>query len=53
MKKIPCIKCNKHRTFKNPKIPYIFDKTLFFSIICDKCGSKDEKHLRKKNQLRY
>ena len=43
MEKMSCIKCSKYKKFKNPKTPYIFDKTLVFSIICDKCGSKDEK----------
>ena len=42
MKKIYCIKCNKYRIFKNPKILYIFDKTLTLSIIYKKCGSNDE-----------
>ena len=50
--KIYCIKCNKYRNFKNPKISYTFDKTLFVSIICDKCGSNHEKYLEKKDQLR-
>ena len=38
IKKIYCIKCNKHRKFKKS----IFDQTLVPSIICDKCGSKDK-----------
>ena len=37
-----CIKCDKHRKFKNPKMSYIFDKSLALSIICDTCVSKDE-----------
>ena len=40
--KIYCIKCTEYRKFKNLKI-YIFSKTLFLSIICDKCGSEDKK----------
>ena len=55
MKKTYWIKCNKYRNFKNSKISYIFDETLILSIVCDKCGSKDEKRfkdLKKKNQLR-
>ena len=43
MKIIYCIKCNNYREFKNPKIPYVFDKTLLLSIICGKYGSNDEK----------
>ena len=42
--------CMKYRTFKNTKIQYVLDET--FSIICDKCGSKCEKKLKKKNELR-
>ena len=35
--------------FKNHKISYIFDKTLFIFIICDKCGSNDEKIFEKES----
>ena len=52
MKKRYCVKCNKYWKFKKRKISYSFDKTLVSSIICDKCYSKDEKYLKKKNQLR-
>ena len=31
----------------------MFGKTLVLSIICDKCGSKNKKILKKKNHLRY
>ena len=37
------LKCNKYRKFKSPKISYVFIKTLVLFIICNKCGSKDEK----------
>ena len=53
MKKIYCIKYKKYRKFKNPKIPYIFDKTLIILVICGKHVSNYEKYLNKKNQLRY
>ena len=42
MKKICCIICGKYKKFKNAKISYIFKKALLLSIICSKCGSKDE-----------
>ena len=45
MKKIYCIKCNKYRKFKNPKISYISD------IICDKCGSNDEKLFKEEKSI--
>ena len=53
MKKIYCTKCRKYKEFKKPKKSCICDKTLLLSSICNKFGSKDEKYLRKKNQLRY
>ena len=42
IKKIYCIRCIKYRTFKNPKISHIFDKTIVSPIICSKCGLKDK-----------
>ena len=37
MIKIYCIVCDKYRKLKNPKISYIFIKTLGLSIVCSKC----------------
>ena len=51
MKEIWYSKCKKYKEFKIPKI-YTCDKTLLLSSICNKCGSKDEKYLRKKNHLK-
>ena len=34
-----CVKCNKFAKFVNPKITYIFEKTLVFSIICSEWGN--------------
>ena len=34
MKKIYCIVYGKYEKFKNPEISYIFEKTLFLSIVC-------------------
>ena len=42
MKKIYCVICGKYRKFKNPKISYIFGKTLVVSIIYSKCENEDE-----------
>ena len=42
MKKVYCIKCNKYKKLKKFKISYIFDKTLVFSIICEKVFIKEE-----------
>ena len=30
--------CSEYRTFQNPKISYIFLKTLDLSIVYSKCG---------------
>ena len=43
MKKIYCIKCNKYRKFRKPKMYYVINKALVFSMTCDKCGSIYEK----------
>ena len=40
--KIYCAECSKFRKFFNPRISYIFDKTLVLSIIFKKCGNTDE-----------
>ena len=45
------IKCNKFRKFKNPKISNVLDKSLVFSVICDKCSSKDEKIFKEKESV--
>ena len=51
MKKICCIKCNKYRKFKNLKLPYILDIKLFVFIICDKCGSNNEKTFKEEESI--
>ena len=53
MKKLYCVICSKYRKFKKPKKSYILERTLVISIICSKCKNKDEKYLKKKNQLKY
>ena len=42
MTKISYIVCGKYKKLNNSKISQILEKILFFSIICSKCGSKDE-----------
>ena len=41
------------KKIKNPKISFIFKKTLVLSIICGKCNSKDEKIFQEKGTGRY
>ena len=43
MMKICCNVCNKYRKSKNPKISYIFKKTLGISIVYSKCGHEYKK----------
>ena len=53
MKKIYCVIYGEYRKFKNPKISYIFEKTLVLSIFCSNWKNENEKYLKKKNQIRY
>ena len=36
---------------KTPETSYIFDKALFLSNICDKCGSSDEKIFKEEESI--
>ena len=40
------------KKIKNPKISFIFKKTLVLSIICGKCNSKVEKIFQEKGSIR-
>ena len=51
MKKIYRIKCSKYREFINPKISYIFDKTLLLSVICGICDSEGEELFEEKKLI--
>ena len=51
MEKIYCIECSKYRKFENPTILKIFDKTLALSLICGKCGSNNEKIIKKEESV--
>ena len=54
MKKLYCVICSKYSKFDQPKISYIFEKTLVLSIILSKCKNEGQKILKKKkNQLKY
>ena len=33
----------KYRKFRNPKMSYIFEKTLVLSVICIKCKNEEKK----------
>ena len=51
MKNIYCVICGKYRTFKKPKISYIFEKTLAFSIISSKYENEDEKIFKEEESI--
>ena len=40
-----------HRKFKNPKMPYIFNKILVLYFICDKCGSINDAIFKKEGSI--
>ena len=46
MNKIYFIICGKYKKFKNPKLSYIFEKTILLSIIRSKWDNEDEKIFR-------
>ena len=45
------IVCGNYRKFKNPKIPYIFEKSLVFSINCSKCQKIYEKIFKEEESV--
>ena len=49
MRKNYCTKCKKYKEFKKPEISYICVTKLLHSIICNKCGIKDENMKRMRN----
>ena len=52
MKKIYCVVCGIYKKINIPKISYFFGKTLVLSIICSKCGSKDEKIFKEEESIK-
>ena len=51
MKKLYCVICGKYRKFEKPKISYVLEKTLVFSIICSKCKNEDEKLFKEEKSI--
>ena len=43
MKKVYYVICSKHRKFEKPKMSYLLEKILVFSVVCSKCKNEDEK----------
>ena len=51
MKKLYCVICGEYRKFRNPKMSYIFQKTLVLSIICSKCRNEDEEIFKEEEPI--
>ena len=51
MKKLYCVICGKCRKFEKPKISYLLEKALFFSIICSKCKNEDQKIFKEEESI--
>ena len=51
MKILYCVICCKYRKFKNPKLSYIFEKSLVLSIIYSKCKNEDKKMFKKEESI--
>ena len=51
MMKVYCNVCDKYRKFKNPKMSYIFKKTLSLFIVYSKCGHEYEKIFKEKESV--
>ena len=51
MKKLYCVICCKYRKFKNPKLSYIFEKSLVLSIIYSKCKNEDKKMFKEEESI--
>ena len=46
-----CVICGMYRKFKDPKILYIFEKTLVLFIICSKCKNEHEKIFKEEKSI--
>ena len=51
MKKLYLVISCKYRKFEEPKISYIFEKTLVLSIICSKCKNEDKKIFKEEESI--
>ena len=51
MKSLYCVICGKYIKFEKPKISYLLEKTLVFSIICSKCKNENEKYLKQEKSI--
>ena len=51
MKKLCCVVCGKYRKFKNPKISYIFERTLVLSNICSNFKNESEKTSKEEESI--
>ena len=52
-KNIPCIKCNKCRKFKSPKVSHIFNKILFLQWFVKSVAAMIKTNVKKNKKLWY
>ena len=51
IKKLYWVISDKYIKFEKPKISYLSEKRLVFSIICSKCKNKDEKIFKEEESI--
>ena len=51
MEKIYCVICNRYKKLKNPKMSYIFEKTLVLYMICSNFENEDEKIFKEEESI--
>ena len=51
MKKLYCLNCSYYRKLEKPKISYILEKTLVFSIICSVFKNEDEEIFKEEESI--
>ena len=51
MKKLYCLNCSYYRKLEKPKISYILEKTLVFSIICSAFKNEDEEIFKEEESI--
>ena len=52
MKILYCLICGRYRKFQQPKISYIFEKTLVLSIFWNKCENEHDKIFKEEESIK-
>ena len=51
MKKLYCVICRMYRKIEKPKISFVLEKVLVFSIICSRCKNEDERLFKEEESI--